>query len=463
MSQERYRLRNQIGGGSSSSTQYALKFTPNVSPTLGGHNVNHGYMFDRAGTGGSFFWEAWVMPLNGAEYWISDGHGGAHYILCGFDGTASGSLGVSGNIWNKAGAATVSFTSLDKVPPSTLHHVGVGWDGTNINVYVDGVLSGQTAYNGNRGNTGGQEDGILYIGGSDHSNYKGWIFRVRGFEGAVPFVGGMPAGYFNPERRFRGVLGNVDAFVKASFLADYTQPHHIVPDLSAGYNGSTHPGVLSVGNDYANLNDGLRAGEDLLPVYELKAFEQTDYAGTAPTTTPANAVLFDEFRRQDVLPCWSSTGGSTAPTGQEWSTNMGVLSEKAFLWANAGSNIWIDPEIADIDVTFTNGNTAKKMSYNFRRNGGDYLSIQTGVNMGLYDIYLVNYTANNPVIEATATQAIANETFTTLRIVANGTNVKVYVDGTLEMDATTSRTTGTEVGVGMNPLCRLDKIEVYAV
>ena len=57
---------------------------------------------------------------------------------------------------------------------------------------------------------------------------------------------------------------------------------------------------------------------------------------------------------------------------------------------------------------------------------------------------------------------MASPNFNTIRIVAKGTNVKVYIDGVLKMDATTSYVTGTYVGVNMQPLSRLGKITAVA-
>lgn len=443
-----------------SSDTYAVLITPYAHPTYGGNNVNHGYFWERGATLGNFLWEWWSQPLAGAEYVISDGHGGTHAFLGGWDGGTT-QLKVSGNIWNPIGATVVSFTSHDQVPVNTLHHTAVAWDGTNINVYLDGVLSGQTAYNGTRGNNGGQEDGILYIGGSDHSNFHGYIYRVRGFESTLP-MSGLPAGYYVPQWFFDSAFGVSTAFVNAQFVADYSRPAQVVPDLSAGYNNSTHPGYLSVGNNYASYVEGDKKSDNY-PTFVAKTFEQGAYAGNAPSTTPAGAIVFDEFRRIDQTPAWYNAAPTvTAPTGQTWSATCGILAENLFPWANAGTAMWIDSGVADVDVTFATGNTAVQMSYGFRRAGSNYLYVSTGINNGLYDVYLSKAGTGAGLI-ATASQALAANTYSTVRIVANGTSVKVYFDGVLKMDTTTSYVTGTEIGVTTNPMSRLDKIEAYAV
>lgn len=465
-------VQNQVGRSSSTyGGGYALRITPGIHPTYGGNNVNHGYFYNNdslTNVTGIFFCEGWVMPQAGAEYWFSDGHGGAHKLLCGFNGADPGPLAISGNIWNPDGAAVVSFTSIDTVPANTLCHVAVGWDGSNIVVYLQGVRTGVTAYTGNRGNTG--STGTGFVGGSDHSGFKGWLFRIRIFEGVLPFTNGLPTGYFVAEKTFRAAFRNTSsgALIKASALWDYTTPSRCVPDLSSGYDGSVHPGVLSLGNNDNAFQEAYKdVGEQYLPKFEPKRFEQTAYLGTAPTTTPATAILFDEFRRKDNVPSWylaSDATLRTAPTGQVWSSNTGIISEKAFLWANSSDKITISAGTPNLDITFTNGNTAKKLSYIFRlTDANNYLVIETGLNQGQYDVYLKNYTGGSPTTEVTAAQALANETFSTLRIVANGTSVTVYVNGVQKLAGTTSRTTGNSVGVSMDTLCRLDKVEAYAV
>lgn len=458
-----------LGGGSVGG--YAVKITPGIHPTYGGNNVNHGFFYDDTvltNVTGKFFWEGWVMPEANAEYFISDGFGGAHKILLGF-GTGN-PLFVSGNIWNATGAAVQSFSSLDSVPANTLHHIAVGWDGANIAVYVNGVRSNTIAYAGDRGNVG--SSGVLFIGGSDHSNFKGWIFRVRGFEGFVPFFSGLPAGYFEPERMFRSTFRQSGGGTyAASFNADYTTSAATITDHSSGYDGSVHPGVLSLGNDDGFFEAGLKNHPTAyLPTFENKTFEQTAYAGAAPTTTPGNALLFDEFRRTDIVPAWYYTAAwpaITAPTGQVWSSNTGILSEKLYLLTNAATAVAVSHTQANVDITFTNGNVNESPIVYIRRNGTvnalgtTYLQISVQ-NLGGPKRVVLDEVVAGVTTTLAMSADIGTTQWSTLRIVANGTNVDVYRNGSLDInDATTTVTTGTLAAIFLAPLWRLDKIEAY--
>ena len=72
-------------------------------------HVNHGPFWPpqvsgvEVNFGTQFFWESWVCPL-GSGYLISDGYGGSHALLWGFNGSPGP---VYGNIWN--GTAIQSF------------------------------------------------------------------------------------------------------------------------------------------------------------------------------------------------------------------------------------------------------------------------------------------------------------------------------------------------------------------
>lgn len=454
---------------SASTGGYAVRITPNISPTYGGNNVNHGYFFDDTvltNETGIFFWEAWVMPEAEAFYVISDGHGGNHKLLFGF--AAGDPLNISGNIRNDAGAVNVTFTSIDAVPANTLQHIAVSWDGAVISTWLNGVRSSSLAYTGDRGNDG--SSGTLYVGGSDHNNFKGWIFRVRGFEGLLPFPNGLPnnVNYFIPERIFRGSFrnGNTQATEAPSFLADYTTPSQIIADYSQGHDGATHPGVLSVGNDDGIFAEGLKNFEPYLPTFDAKDFEQTAYSGTAPSSTPVGALLFDEFRRVDIVPAWYNTSAwpaITAPTGQAWSTNVGILCEKLYALEQSAITATISHVQADIDITFTNGNLAISPDVIIRRtDANNYLVVNIQNFGGPLQVTLTEVVAGTPSVIDTSAD-VGSTQWTTFRIVADGANVDVYRNGVLVIDdATVSITTGTVAGFSMGALTRLDKIEAYA-
>jgi hypothetical protein len=194
-------------------------------------HVNHGYFWDRTAEFGKFLYEAWVSPETGAEYLISDGYGGAHNLLWGFGGFSSGYGSMTGNITLDAVAA--SFSSIDGIYAGDWHHVAVGWDGNYIYTWVDGVISKRVAATGVRKTSGDISEGGLFIGGSNHSNYAGYIRMIRGIEGYFPL---LPASYV-PEANFRNafLFGPGSRQSGCHFLADYSTPASIVEDISDGF------------------------------------------------------------------------------------------------------------------------------------------------------------------------------------------------------------------------------------
>ncbi|MFN2511539.1 MAG: LamG-like jellyroll fold domain-containing protein [Pyrinomonadaceae bacterium] len=154
---------------------------------------------------GHFFWEFWAMPSINASgtYLVSDGYGGAHAVLFGFgylDSIEAGRYQLTGNVWN--GTNLTSFGSDEGPAPNEWGHFAVGWDGTNIITYFNGVPVGKKAFGGPRITPGGhQGTGRLLIGGSDHANLVGRIAQVRGFERSNPRA--------HMERSVRGLCATV--------------------------------------------------------------------------------------------------------------------------------------------------------------------------------------------------------------------------------------------------------------
>lgn len=210
------------------TTGYALYFG-----RANGEHLNCGRFWDRDVEYGRFFYEAWIRAETGAEYVISDGYGGAHNLLFGFDGLSNGYGAITGNVY--LNGATVGFTSLDGIYINEWHHIAIGWDGDYFYVFIDGVLSNKVAASGVRQTTGNTSEGNLFIGGSDHSNFKGWIRMVGGFEGYCPTTT-----TYRPDPAFNNSyeLGGRNAMGR-SFLMDLTCPSTIVPDLSDGFSNGT--------------------------------------------------------------------------------------------------------------------------------------------------------------------------------------------------------------------------------
>jgi hypothetical protein len=217
-----------------SGTNYALKFDETYH-----QHVNHGVFWNpETPVFGMFFWEAWINHSDGAEYIISDDYSGAHNLLWGLTGNADYN-NITGNVFINGG--TVSFSSMDSIYTGDWHHVAVGWDGFWIYTWIDGVYSKKVAASGLRSTSGSAVAGILFVGGSDHSNYNGYIRNIRGFEGWFPYtssVAGNGAITYRPEHNFKNIYRDTlvsSLTVGASFLTDYSSPANNPADLSDGF------------------------------------------------------------------------------------------------------------------------------------------------------------------------------------------------------------------------------------
>src|SRR5262249_14228279 len=171
---------------------------------------------------------------NFTRYLLSDGYGGAHALLFGFDFSEPGHYNLFGNVWKGNGAA-VTFNSVEGPAANEWGHYAVGWDGQNIITYFNGVPVGKMPFTGPRQTLGEDSgSGHLFIGGSDHQNMIGRIAQIRGYEDSNPRAP-TPESTFTPETFF-----NRDG----SFLAYYLRPAAGVGDLTrSGYGGVSHPGT----------------------------------------------------------------------------------------------------------------------------------------------------------------------------------------------------------------------------
>jgi len=196
-------------------------------------DVDYKFFWPQDTNVGSFFWEFWAMPGNDAyaRYLLSDGYGGAHALLFGFNYGPAGHYSLSGNIWN--GAPNFYFYSDDGPSPGEWGHYAVGWDGQNVITYYDGVPVGKRAFSGPRSSTGWYNgSNMLLIGGSDHQNLIGRIAQVRGYEENNPRAE-SPESAFRPQTIFS---------VDGQLLSYYFTPAPLVADMSYGYNGIQHNG-----------------------------------------------------------------------------------------------------------------------------------------------------------------------------------------------------------------------------
>lgn len=315
---------------------------------------------------GHFFWEFWAMPGDnaGGTYLISDGYGGAHAILFGvanFGSREPNRYQLLGNIWN--GNYLTYFASDEGPAANEWGHFAVGWDGTNIVTYLNGVPVGKTYWVGPRITPGGtQGTGRLLIGGSDHSNFVGRIAQMRGFEENNPLENaGTVFATFAPQTVF-AVDGNV--------LSYYFRPAENVADLSLfGHQGKQHTGLLR-----STLNGVLFSCTGCpLPQFVVDPtapdFSNPNNPGTPPTpvdvpaTAPGGALIFDSFSRRNSTYALTGLGGLGATEAgtagpRTWQTNQapgqpqpfGVLNGRAVLLANATAIAWTNAPPGNFDL-----------------------------------------------------------------------------------------------------------------
>jgi hypothetical protein len=437
-------------------------------------HVNHGYFWNRgAAAPGTFFYEAWVSPKTGAEYVISDGYGGAHNLLWGFNGFGTGKGTVSGNV--AIAGAPVGFSSQDFIYEGDWHHIAVNWDGTNLRTYTDGVLSKVVSLSGVRQTLGNPSEGVMFVAGSDHSNYHGYIRMVRGFEGENPIGAAL---YYRPEINFKAAFNDSgsDDLIAASFLADYTRPGVIVPDWSSGYNGSVHPGYLASeldGSNTGTIDGGNPASGRInnLPEFRIDNpfVRPTIFRGTQ-SSIPVGAVGYDDFSRANVNLAWDDvlTLG-TNRTGQVWTSSAtassawGIVDGHAYCNNSGGV-----PSIAHFDLAKTNQDIIlhRKDADTYAGPVGRYTDVNNYIvaemfYSGAEYVNLVEVVAGVPTqLDSVATGGSAND----IRLELVGTTAKVYINGsgTPIITETTAVTTGNRVGMRSEQiLTRVKSIVAY--
>lgn len=307
-----------------------------------GRSVDFGLFWPDDGVSlGLMFWEAWVKPNAGGQYIISDGYGGAHAVLFGTDASGTSPMLITGNVWN--GTSGISFGSIDGPAIGEWALLGVSWDGTWLTSYYNGVPAGSVAFAGPRktfSSAGG--GGILYIGGSDHQNFLGYMSQVRGWEGVnplTPFTDGaatIPQPY-RPETIFGAHRLQLVPGVKASFLATFTKPATQIFDILGGHIGKV-----------VNLSHGQGTESYPAPQFILDTTAPTYDSITGPTApaeliptapaTPPGARVFDSFSRANRTYAFDYTrniGTATMTTG----TDIVNAASGNFTSADLGSTI----------------------------------------------------------------------------------------------------------------------------
>jgi hypothetical protein len=432
------------------------------------HHVNHGIFWKPGINHGVFFWEAWVKPYANAQYVISDGYGGAHALLFGFSGGTT-RLALAGNMWSNATNSGISFGSDETVPVNQWCHIAVGWDGNNIVSFIDGVPSSVISYSGQRSTPIGGGSGILFVGGSDHSNFNGKIARVRGFEGVLPMDSLLNS--FTPEKYFRSTYLKSDGeIVTASFLADYSTPAKTYPDLSLGYRGANHIGILSRGDDFGFFGYKPDYSSNL-PNWTSESITTPTYQSSSPVSIPAGAIVYDSFNRANSTPISGTIGLGTADksfddskAARRWRgtfvSQWAVFGERAVNLGQYPNPVWLETGTANMDVRatrllggFSNGDISVIYRY---QNDNNYGEAFVGGNV----VYLVEYVDGVSSFTRTGVQPLS---WQYLRVATNGSQVKVYC-GVDEVISAISPNLGTATKAGLKgflPGKRIDDFTVY--
>jgi Concanavalin A-like lectin/glucanases superfamily len=434
-----------------------------------GHHVNHGVFWKNGVNHGVFFWEAWVKPYANAQYVISDGYGGEHALLFGFSGGTT-RLPLAGNLFDLNTSIATSFGTEETVPANQWCHIAVGWDGQQIVTFIDGVPSSITPYSGRRKTTPGGGAGVLFIGGSDHSNFNGKIARVRGFEGVLPMDSLLNS--FIPEKYFRSSYVKSDGqVVTPSFIADYSAPSKIYPDLSLGYLGSNHIGVLSRGPDYGYFGSTTTFSNNL-PTWTSEPVTPPVYQ-SAPISIPRGAIVYDSFNRANstlgsglVGLGIADKGHNTSELARRWrgtfESQWGILGERAANLGQSGNPVWLETGTSDMDVRATKlpgGYSRGDIGIVYRyQDDNNYGWAFVGSNV----VYLVEFVNGVSTLTRTGVQP---QYWSYLRVVANGNLVKVYC-GVDEVISTTSPNLGSATKAGLKGVLagqRSDDFTVLAV
>lgn len=275
-----------------------------------------------ASLGNAMSWERWMRgdPFASGEYDIADGYGGGHAILA---------SAVNGNIIFNQGQSNEAIISFDAddFPPIGVFcclRVSILDDPYSLPVIIlwqNGIPVGRAFIPADSPplvrTVAGSGSGTLFVGGSDHSNFKGWLAFVRAWD-TVSACDFLPSQAYVPARFFTGVGPNgepVDFMV--SYIADRLG---IYPDVSSGYDSNgqfprrfTHPGRPYRGLDYGQFFWTNPTAPVELPTIDYitntpfdKNFNENDATliasltrGYTPKSPPAGALLFDSFSRAD--------------------------------------------------------------------------------------------------------------------------------------------------------------------
>lgn len=270
-------------------------------------NIYHGAFWPTGVDLGPCMWRCWLRFDNGAEYWVTEGFGGAHAILAGLGGSG----GPAGNMFD--GSGNVAFSGYYQAQDGEWLLYDVVYDESAIWVLINGIVCGRTPFDGPRL----AQYGDLMIGGSDHSNMKGAIAQVQAWEGQLPAELGPGPWYganYPAERYFSDRMSTAGRL--AQFSTSYLAPVDQFPDVSDGYAGSLHPGASrgvynGFGHDVGPDTHPLRAVDPTAPFGNQIHVPRTRVP-VGPVSAPVGAKRWDSFGRADTNPCWTPVDYATA-------------------------------------------------------------------------------------------------------------------------------------------------------
>ncbi len=394
-----------------------------------------------------FFWEFWARPGDNASprYLLSDGYGGAHALLFGFNDGTSGTYSLAGNVWD--GTTVISFGSDDGPAPNEWGHYAVGWDGAKLITYYNGVPVGMTPFTGPRRSLVGGGGGTLFIGGSDHQNMIGRISQVRGYEGINPRVdhsGSLAvSAAFRPQTLFSN---------GGNFLINFLRPAQTILDLSGGRVGILRGTGFGAGSSQQSYPAPQFIIDPTAPTASTTASPVVPGGSqNTPPPIPSRARVFDSFSRGNSTYAFDGNGGLGSTEGgsagpQVWQYNrgpgepltFGILNGRAVMLGNESRGAWVSAGngTANLDITvdrrpgFYGTGIATGLLFRFQDISNFFYAYTTGDTATTQKLMIGYYSGSGVVV--LARDKTMPELWTTLRIITlESGSIQIFADSTL--------------------------------
>lgn len=393
-------------------------------------HVNHGRFFRPGVNYSHCFWEGWFKPFVGSwgpGYMISDNQGGNHNILWGMQEASTGFCDITGNFHD--GTTLTSFGQTEPIPQGHWTHLAVGWDGSHIMCWVNGILTHVQAYAPSQRMQPGGNDQTLHVGGSDHNNFYGNIAWVRAREG---YGRCQYTSDFTPEMFCRPQFNDGTLTDMPQFCVSYQTPSRLFTDFGK-FENISHHGIPEAVQSTSYVPGSFIGTGLALPTFEAGLIETDTYVPTAPAT-PSGAIIWDSFSRANRTPnnptnlttgifalgavetgsvSWTNLDGTTDSGG------AGVLNGRCFIFNQSAGKV-VETSTQNVDVRVnrlptTIHYTGLLVRY---KDANDYYYIQGG------DTSIAVTKREGGV--TTTVGYTPTSGWTTLRVVANGTTLTVY-------------------------------------